>query len=102
MLGLGYWIFGDSMKDVDEIIAQTLAILRRKPIDGYEIYLDQSSHFDVESKEGRIDTFQVSHSLGVAFRILKRQRIGFSYTTFSVVRQFQSHNPLGEFEQVID
>lgn len=86
----------------DKIIEEALAILRKKPIDGYEIYLDQSSHFDVESKEGRIDTFQVSHSWGMAFRILNRQRIGFSYTTFSGVSQVQSQNPLGDFEQIID
>jgi len=87
---------------MNEVIDQAISILRRKPVDGYEIYLDQSSHFDVESKEGGIDTFQVSHSWGMAFRILKRQRIGFSYTTFSGVSQVQSQNPLGELEQVID
>ena len=87
---------------MNEVIDQALSILRRKPVDGYEIYLDQSSHFDVESKEGKIDTFQVSHSLGMAFRILNRQRIGFSYTTFSGVSQGQSQNPLGGLEQVID
>src|SRR5512136_2864242 len=87
---------------MNEMIDQAISILRRKPIDGYEIYLDQSSHFDVESKEGRIDTFQVSHSLGMAFRILNRQRIGFSYTTFSGVSQGQSQNPSGGLEQVID
>jgi PmbA protein len=87
---------------MNEVIDQAISILRRKPINGYEIYLDQSSHFDVESKEGGIDTFQVSHSSGMAFRILNRQRIGFSYTTFSGVSQVQSQNPLGELEQVID
>jgi PmbA protein len=87
---------------MNEVIDQAISILRRKPIDGYEIYLDQSSHFDVESKEGAIDTFQVSRSFGMAFRILNRQRIGLSYTTFSGVSQVRSQNPLGELEQVID
>jgi len=87
---------------MNEVIDQAISVLRRKPIDGYEIYFDQSSYFDVESKEGRIDTFQVSHSFGMAFRILNHQRIGFSYTTFSGVSQVQSQNPLGELEQVID
>jgi len=87
---------------MNEVIDQAIRILRRKPIDGYEIYLDQSSLFDVESKEGRIDTFQASHSWGMAFRILSRHRTGFSYTTFSGISQVQSQNPLGELEQVID
>jgi PmbA protein len=90
------------MNRPDEVIDQALSILRKKSIDGYEIYLDQSSHFDVESKEGRVDTFEVSHSWGMAFRILSRQRFGSSYTTFSGVSQVQSQNPLSELEQVID
>jgi PmbA protein len=87
---------------VNEVIDRAISILRRKAIDGYEIYADQSSHFNVESKEGGIDSFQVSHSLGMAFRILNGQRIGFSYTTFSGASQGRSQNRLGELEQVID
>jgi PmbA protein len=87
---------------MNEVIDQAVRILRRKPIDGYEIYLDRSSHFDVESKEGEIDTFQVSHSLGMAFRILNRERIGFSYTTCSWVSQVLPQEPPSELEQVID
>lgn len=68
---------------MNEVIDQAISILRRKPIDGYEIYLNQSSHFYVESRDGRVDTFQVSQSWGMAFRILNRQRFGFSYTTRS-------------------
>ena len=71
------------MNRPDEIIDRALGILRRKPIDGYEIYLDQSSHFQVESRDGKVDTFQVAQWWGMAFRILSRQRIGFSYTTHS-------------------
>jgi PmbA protein len=87
---------------MNEVIDQAISIFQRKPIDGYEIYLDQSSHFDVESKEGGIDTFQVSHSLGMAFRILNHERIGFSYTTLSGVSEVQSRNLSGELEKVID
>ena len=71
------------MNDGSQLIEQALAILRRKPIDGYEIYLKQSSHFEVESKERKVDTLHTSQSLGMAFRILNRQRMGFSYTTSS-------------------
>ena len=71
------------MNDVNEILDQALNILRRKPVDGYEVALAQSSHLYVESKDGKVDTLQASHSLGRAFRILNRQRMGFSYTTSS-------------------
>jgi PmbA protein len=90
------------MKDADEIIAQALAILRRKPIDGYEIYLDESSQFHVESKEGRVDTFQVSHFLGMAFRILIRQRMGFSYSTISNPSQSSKKDFLNGLAKTIE
>jgi PmbA protein len=68
---------------MDKIIEQALSILQRKSIDGYEIYFDQSSHFDIESKDGKIDTLQTSRYLGLAFRILNHRQMGFSYMTFS-------------------
>ncbi len=68
-------------KDIDKVIDQAQAILKKKPIDGYEIYFSESTHFDVESKEGRIESLETSRYVGVAFRILNHERIGFSYTT---------------------
>jgi PmbA protein len=67
--------------DVPEIIDSILRILQRKSVDGYELYFDQPSYFDVESKDGKMESLQSSRSLGMALRILKHQRIGFSYTT---------------------
>jgi len=58
-------------------------ILRKKSIDGYELFLDQSSHFYAEVKDGKVDTFQASRSWGISVRVLKRQRMGFSYSTSS-------------------
>jgi len=42
------------MAGVDKIVDQAQTILKKKSIDGYEIYFSQSTHFDVESKEGRL------------------------------------------------
>lgn len=89
-------------KDVDKIIDQALSILKRKSIDGYEVYLDQSSHFYVESRNGKVDTFQTSHSLGMAFRILNRQRMGFSYITSSNPSQPVRENAPGGTERIIE
>ncbi len=97
------------MNDANQMIDQTLSILRKKSIDGYEVYLEESSHFYVESKDGKVDTLQASHSLERAFRILNRQRMGFSYTT-SPGRVFSTSNPsqldrkeiLGSVEKVIE
>jgi PmbA protein len=68
---------------MDEIIERVLDILKKKQVDGYEIYIDQSSLFEVEAKDGEVETLQVSHPRGMAIRILNRQRMGFSYTTSS-------------------
>ncbi len=87
---------------MDEVIDHVLRILRRKAIDGYEIYLDHGSHFNVESKDGKVDTFGVSYSWGMAFRILKGHRIGFSYTTFFSASPFDHQNFLGSLGQIIE
>lgn len=90
------------MNDVMETIDQALRILQRKPIDGYEIYFSQSSHFDVESKDGKIETLDTSRYLGMAFRILNHQRMGFSYTTFSNPSPSAQQNFSGELNRMIE
>ena len=86
----------------DQIIDQALRILRRKSIDGYEIYFNQSSHFDVESKDGKIETLQTSCYLGMAFRILNHQRMGFSYTTSSSPSPSAGQNFSSELDRIIE
>jgi PmbA protein len=90
------------MNDADEMIDPVLRILQRRSIDGYEIYLDQSSHFDVESKEGKVDTLQTSHSWGMAIRILNSQRMGFSYTTSPHPFQSAQKDFPGELERMVE
>ncbi len=90
------------MDGASKIIDQAQEILSRKPIDGYEIYFNQSSHFDVESKEGKIETLQTDQYLGMAFRILNHRRIGFSYTTLIHPSPSSSKNLLGELERMIE
>jgi PmbA protein len=86
----------------DKIIEEALAILRKKKIDGYEVYVDQSSHFNVESKDGKVDTFQISHFCGIAFRILARQRMGFSYSTLSNPSRSMKEDFLGGLKKSIE
>jgi PmbA protein len=90
------------MMDNQEIIDQAQGILRAKPIDGYEIYLNQSSHFDIESKDGEIETLQTDQYLGMAFRILNHQRMGFSYTTLSNPSPSAPWNFSGELDRMIE
>ena len=88
------------MDGADKIIDQALSILRKKPIDGYEVYLLQSSHFDAESKEGKIESLQTSQYSGMAFRISHHQRMGFSYATFSDPSRSAGQNFSREIDRV--
>jgi PmbA protein len=90
------------MNEANGIVDQALSILQRKPIDGYEVYLNQSLHFYIESKDGKVDTFQTSHSFGMAFRILNRQRMGFSYIISSNPFQPVRENASGGVERIIE
>jgi PmbA protein len=93
---------GLTMDGVNKIIDQAQKILSAKPIDGYEIYFNQSSHFDIESRDGKIETLQTSRYLGLAFRILNHQRMGFSYTTFSNPSPSARQNFSGELDRMIE
>jgi PmbA protein len=90
------------MDDVMESLDQALKFLQRKSLDGYEIYFNQSSHFDIESKDGKIETLQASHYLGMAFRILNHQRMGFSYTTLLNPSPSARQNFFSELDRVIE
>jgi len=87
---------------MDELIDQALKILKRKSIDGHEIYFNQSSHFDIESKGGKIETLETSRYLGMAFRILNHQRMGFSYATFSNPSPSARLDFSGELDRLIE
>ncbi|OGP92269.1 MAG: hypothetical protein A2157_19560 [Deltaproteobacteria bacterium RBG_16_47_11] len=88
--------------DSQEIIDSVLTILSRKSIDGYEIYFNQSSHFDIESRDGKIETLQTSRYLGMAFRILNHQQMGFSYMTFSSPSHSAKKNFSTELDRMIE
>jgi PmbA protein len=87
---------------MNKMIDQALRILRRKAIDAYEVYYDQTSHFQVESKDGKVDTFEVSDSYGMAFRILNHQRAGFSYTTLSDTSRAEKAELSNGLERMIE
>lgn len=88
--------------ETDQIIDQTLSFLKKKALDGYEVYLEESSHFEVESKEGKVESLLASRSWGMSIRILNRNRMGFSYITSSkIIPSFRRHFPI-DLEQVVE
>ncbi|MCX8118547.1 MAG: TldD/PmbA family protein [Desulfobacterota bacterium] len=69
------------MESQDQVIDQLLRILRRRSVEGYEIFFESSDHFEVEAKEDKVDTFQASQSWGLSLRLLHQKRMGFSFAT---------------------
>jgi len=90
------------MNNDDEILNRALDCLRRKQVDGYEIYVDDATHFGVESKDGKVDTFEASHSWGMAVRVLLHQRMGFSYLTSSQPFPSDSQQSANVVERTIE
>jgi PmbA protein len=90
------------MDGADKIVDQAQKTLNGKPVDGYEIYLNQSFHFEIESKDGKIETLQTDRYLGMAFRILNHQRMGFSYTTFPNPSTHEKQNGSIKLDRIIE
>ena len=65
----------------DECVQQ----IKRRRVDGYEVYLIQSISTSIEVREEKLDSFKRAQSMGVGLRIIKDQRLGFSYCSSSDV-----------------
>ncbi|MBW1741868.1 MAG: TldD/PmbA family protein [Deltaproteobacteria bacterium] len=50
-------------------------------LDGYEVYVANSSGLTIEIKDGDIDVFVNSDDVGIGLRVLKEQRPGFVFST---------------------
>ncbi len=62
-----------------EIASECVRRIKTRGVDGYEIYLSQSVSTSVEVRGGELESFKKAQSIGIALRILKHQRLGFSY-----------------------
>jgi PmbA protein len=55
--------------------------LAKTDCDHYEIYISQVASTSIEVKDQNIDCFTTAQSTGLSLRVIKDDRIGFSYTT---------------------
>jgi len=90
------------MQDLIDFIEKVKGVLRKKGIETYELYIHSSSHFGLESKDGKIDFLNLSNSIGMALRILKNQRMGFSYITISQPQWKYEKGFESDTERIID
>ena len=55
--------------------------VERLSLSQYEVYCFQAKHYTVEAKEGTVDFFQNAVERGLALRVIRGHKAGFSYTT---------------------
>ena len=67
------------MKEVngEEIIRKAIS----KGCDAAEIFIKSSRGVSVEAKNGKVEALEASLDFGIALRVIKKQKIGFSFTT---------------------
>lgn len=67
------------MKEVnaEEIIEKTL----RRGCDAAELFMKNSRGISVEAKGGEVEALEASRDVGIALKVIKKQRLGFSFTT---------------------
>ena len=53
--------------------------IKKRRVDAYEIYLSQSVSTSIEVRDGELESFKRAQSMGLGLRIIKNQRLGFSY-----------------------
>src|SRR5512134_1133189 len=65
----------------NEMIDAVTALLKARPLDGWEVTAASSRLLSIEEKEQKVDTFKCSAPVGVSIRVLKNGGMGFSYST---------------------
>ena len=69
------------MLDIDECLTYLEDTLRESHDQHYEIYLAQVDSTSIEVKNQQIECFTTAESRGLGLRVLKDNRLGFSYAT---------------------
>jgi PmbA protein len=62
-----------------EIADECVQQIKTHRVDGYEIYLTQSVSTSIEVRDEVLESFKRAQSMGAGLRIIKDQRLGFSY-----------------------
>ncbi|MEN8262088.1 MAG: TldD/PmbA family protein [Nitrospirota bacterium] len=53
----------------------------KKGCDAAEVFLKNSRGISVEAKDGKVEALEASRDFGIALKIIKQQKLGFSFTT---------------------
>jgi PmbA protein len=66
---------------MDNPVELTCGILEKQAVDQWEVFFQDSHSFRVEFKDGVMDTFQNARVSGLAVRVIRESRVGFSFTS---------------------
>jgi PmbA protein len=66
---------------MDDAVAFTCGFLHKQAVEQWEVFHKDSQSFRVEFKDGVMDTLQKARVSGLAVRVIKESRIGFSFTS---------------------
>lgn len=69
------------MTDTSSISSSIMDSLSNEGLDGYEVYVANSSGLTIEVKDGDIDVFVNSDDVGISLRVLKEQKLGSAFST---------------------
>ena len=58
-----------------------LSQLKHAKPDQFELYLAKTSKTQIEARDGKVETLTRAEDIGLAVRVIKNQRMGFSFTT---------------------
>lgn len=67
--------------EINEIKELILKEVRSKGLKEFDIYINSSSSLSIESKGGKVDSFEASKVTGASLRVFNSGRQGFSYCT---------------------
>ncbi len=56
----------------------------KRGCDAAEVFIETAKQLSVEARDGRIEALESSRDFGIALRVIKNQKLGFSFTTDSV------------------
>ncbi|NIS60391.1 MAG: TldD/PmbA family protein [Proteobacteria bacterium] len=65
--------------NLKEIADECVQQIKTRRVDGYEIYLIQSVSTSVEVRDEELESFKRAQSMGIGLRLIRDQRLGFSY-----------------------
>jgi PmbA protein len=67
--------------EINDIKSLILAEIGRKGVGEFEIYINATRSLSIESKEGKVDSLEVSETKGASLRVFGDGRQGFSFCT---------------------